>query len=125
MELTFANINGKYVAELRAATPFNLHIEGGGSMSLLRRTSGESYKRMAYLPCDVFDQDVNVVTEADFIIEIHDRPSMVVVTLADGTRLDGVIPEEPSEPDAPEGYTVFMASDGPFMASDGAFYCLI
>lgn len=124
--MDFKILNGKYVAELRAATPFNLHIEGGGSMSLLRRTSGECYKRMAYLPCDVFDQDVNVVTEADFIIEIHDRPSMVVVTLKDGTRIDCVIPDEPSSPsDAPEGYTLFMASDGPFMASDGAFYCLI
>lgn len=121
MELTFNN--GKYVGELRASAPFNLHIEGGGTMSLFRRTSGASYRQIAYLPCSVLDTDVNVGIEADYKIEIHGRPSMVVVTLMGGEAEDVFIPEEPSaEPEAPEGYEIYMASDGAFYAADGVFY---
>lgn len=121
MELTFNN--GKYVGELRASAPFNLHIEGGGTMSLFRRTSGESYRQIAYLPCSVLDTDVNVGIEADYKIEIHGRPSMVVVTLMGGEVEDVVIPELPSaEPEAPEGYAFLRGTDGIFLASNGPFF---
>ena len=122
MELTFNKTDNGYIAEYSATTHFNLHIEGGGRVMLYKRTSGEHGDLIASIPSRVVDVDVAVNFPATYTIVLIKRPSLVIITTAEGEVINAVISEE-SSGDIPEEYVEFITADGMvFSASDGAFY---
>lgn len=122
MELTFNKVGNTYIAEYQATTHFNLHIEGGGRVLLYKRTSGEQWDTLASVSNQsVFDADIAVNFPKEYRFVLTNKASLVVIMLADGTIINGVLPDEPSG-DIPEGYEEFLVTEGVFSASDGAFY---
>lgn len=114
MELTFNNNS----TEFRADSHFNLHIEGAGSVSFYRRTSGTEWDFVRHLVGSVIDEDVAVNIPKEYRISCSVKPSKVVITFNGGVILDVVIPDEPSG-DVPEGYDLFVTYDGDFLTADG------
>lgn len=76
MELTFNN----NAAEFHADSHFNLHLEGAGSVSLFRRTSGEAWDFVKTLNGAVIDEDVAVNLPKDYRVTTTAEPTMAVVT---------------------------------------------
>ena len=123
MELTFNKTSNGWVAEFNAPTHFNLHLErkDAGRLDLYRKTSGSNYIRIPYKDnAKVVDVDVPVVISRDYKVLCGSRPSILIVTFADGTILEADIP---SEGGAPSGYSRFLTADGMvFTASDGNYF---
>lgn len=67
-------------AEFHADSHFNIHIEGAGSVSLFRRTSGESWDFEKTLQGSVIDEDVAVNMPKDYRVTTTATPTMAVVT---------------------------------------------
>ena len=76
MDLTFSN----NTAEFRADSHFNVHIEGAGSVSLYRRTSGTGWDFVKTLNGSVIDEDVAVSIPKDWKVTVTKEPTMAVVT---------------------------------------------
>ena len=127
MDLTFNKTSNGWVAEFQAPTHFNLHLErtDAGRLDLYRKTSGSNYDyvRIPYKGgSKVVDMDVPVVMSRDYKVLCGSRPSMMIVTFADGTILEADIPSEGGG-DAPNGYSRFLTADGMvFTASDGNYF---
>ena len=123
MELTFNKTSNGWVAEFSAPTHFNLHLErkDAGKLNLYRKTSDSNYVRIPYkVDNKVVDVDVPVVMSRDYKILCGSRPSMMIVTFADGTILKADIP---SEGGAQSGYSQFLTADGMvFTTSDGNYF---
>ena len=123
MELQFNKTSNGWVAEFNAPTHFNLHLErkDAGRLDLFRKTSGSNYVRIPYKGgAKVVDMDVPVMMSREYKVLCGSRPSMMIVTFADGTIWEADIP---SEGGAPSDYSQFLTADGMvFTASDGAFY---
>lgn len=123
MELQFNKTPNGWVAEFNAPTHFNLHLErkDAGRLDLYRKTSGSNYVRIPYKGNNkIVDVDVPVVISRDYKILCGSRPSMMIVTFADGTILEADIP---SEGYTPSGYSRFLTADGMvFTASDGNYF---
>jgi hypothetical protein len=123
MELTFNKTINGWVAEFNAPTHFNLHLErkDAGRLDLYRKASGSNYVRIPYKEDNkIVDIDVPVVMSRDYKVLCGSRPSMMIVTFADGTILEAIIP---SEGGAPSGYSQFLTADGMvFTASDGNYF---
>ena len=79
MELAFNN----NIAEFRAESHFNLHLEGAGSVSLFRRTSGNGWDFISNLNGEVMDMDVAVTIPKDYRITCTAIPTMAVVTFSE------------------------------------------
>lgn len=112
MELAFSN----NAAEFRAETAFNLHIEGADA-SLFRRTSGTQWDFVKTLNGNVIDEDVAVNIPKEWKVVVSEGITMCVVTMADGTTLEGLFPT------IPEGYALFLSAEGLPIATDGDFLC--
>lgn len=112
MELTFNKTDRGYIAEYQATTHFNLHIEGGGRVAILKRTSGEQGDLIASIPSNVVDMDVAVNFPATYTIVVTERPSLVTITTAEGEVINAVIPAE---------MAVFKAKDADFISADGKY----
>lgn len=121
MELQFNKTINGWVAEFNAPTHFNLHLErkDAGRLDLYHKTSGSNYVRIPYEEDNkIVDVDVPVVISRDYKVLCGSRPSMMIVTFADGTILEADIPG-----DAPSGYSRFLTADGRvFTASDGNYF---
>lgn len=76
MDLAFNNNS----AEFRADSHFNIHIEGAGSVSLYRRTSGTEWDFVRHLVGSVIDEDVAVTIPKDWKVTVTEEPTMAVVT---------------------------------------------
>ena len=79
MDLTFNNNS----AEFHADTHFNIHIEGAGSVSLFRRTSGTDWDFVKALNGSVIDEDVAVNLPKDYRVTTTAEPTLAVVTFAE------------------------------------------
>ena len=113
MELTFIKHDSRYIGDIRATSHFNLHIEGEGRLQLFRKTAGEVWKGIAYLPIKVLDSDVAVNIPADYRMVLDEKPTMLVVTMGEEVY-EGVFPadDEPEAPEAPEGYEQCFDANG-------------
>lgn len=80
MDLTFDN----RIAEFRAETHFNLHLEGAGSVRISKRTSGGIGALLGTISGDVIDVDIPVMIPKDYIIVCAKEPTMAEVTFAGG-----------------------------------------
>lgn len=76
MELTFNN----NAAEFHADSHFNLHLEGAGSVSLYRRTSGTQWDFVKSLNGGVIDEDVANNIPKEWKVVVAQEPTMAVVT---------------------------------------------
>ena len=113
---------GTCSSEFHADSHFNIHIEGAGSVSLYRRTSGTGWSIFKTFNGSVIDEDVANNIPKDWKVVFRDRPSMAVVTLSTGEVIELEIPSEPSVPEEPsidlitftvEGYDqTFTAEEG-------------
>lgn len=113
-------------AEFRAESHFNLHLEGAGEVSLYRRTSGSGWDFVKTLSGGVIDEDVAVTIPKEWKIDCQNKPSLVVITHADGTVIDIDIPDDPSgdEPSEPEqskviSFTTYGDTMLPYYAERG------
>lgn len=81
MELTFTKSSDSYIAEFTASSHFNLHIEGGGNISVYRKTSGEGWDYLTSDQGSVLDSDYGFsVYPKDMRIVCSKEPSMAVLT---------------------------------------------
>lgn len=123
MNLTFNKTSNGWVAEFNAPIHFNLHLErkDAGRLDLYHKTSGNNYIRIPYEGDNkIVDVDVPVVISRDYKVLCGSKPSMMIVTFADGTILEADIP---SEGGTPSGYSQFLTADGMvFTASDGNYF---
>lgn len=127
MDLSFTKVGTTYIADYSASSHFNIHIEGGKRVALFNKTSGIQWGFTASLPINnTTDVDIAVNRPKDFRFALEQKAETFIITTKDGTTIEGVFPDEPISPDAPDvpsGYEEFIASvDGIFSASDGAFY---
>lgn len=79
MNLTFNNNS----TEFHADSHFNIHIEGAGSVSLYKRTSGTDWDYVSDLSdrySEVVDTDVEVTIPKDYRVTTTATPTMAVVT---------------------------------------------
>ena len=76
MDLTLTNNS----AEFHADSHFNIHIEGAGSVSLYKRTSGTEWDFIANLKGESIDEDVAVNIPKDYRVTTTATPTMAVVT---------------------------------------------
>ena len=76
MELTFNNNS----AEFHADSHFNIHIEGAGSVSLYKKTSGTEWDFVANLKGNTIDEDVYANIPKDYRLTTTATPTMAVVT---------------------------------------------
>lgn len=108
--------------EFRADSHFNIHIEGAGSVSLYRRTSGTGWSIFKTFSGSVIDEDVAVNIPKDWKVVFSDRPSMAVVTLSTGEVIELEIPSEPSVPEEPSVNLITFTVEGydqTFTAEEG------
>ena len=82
--------------EFHADSHFNLHIEGAGSVSLYKRTSGTGWDFVKTLNGSVIDEDVAVNIPKDWKVVFRDRPTIAVVTFTTGEVIELELPSEPS-----------------------------
>lgn len=91
--MDFVINNGQYELVIPSSTPFNIHIERseGGYLALYRRTSGEGWDLVSSLPkYGVIDFDIANYTEREYKVVSEARPTLCVITFADGTVEDVV-----------------------------------
>lgn len=121
--LIFNKTTQGWVAEFQAPTHFNMHLEceDVGRLDIYRKTSGSDYVRIPYKGGDkVVDTDVLVVMSREYKVLCGSRPSVFIITFADGTILEANIP---SEGNAPSDYAQFLTADGMvFTALDGNYF---
>lgn len=103
---------GTCSSEFHADSHFNIHIEGAGSVSLYRRTSGTGWSIFKTFSGSVIDEDVAVNIPKDWKVVFRDRPSMAVVTFASGEVIELEIPSEPSVPNEPSVDLITFTVEG-------------
>lgn len=128
--MTFEHNGNTYELTFPASTDFNIHLErsGSGRLTIQRRTSGSGWATIASDMRNklVIDTDEYNELPREYRVVSESKPTLCVITFADGTVEDVEIPSVPDTPDTPSdvpsGYEVFGASDGEFSASDGDIY---
>lgn len=76
MDLTFTN----YVSDFLASQDFNLHLEGCGSVTLYRKTSGDNWDYYGSRRGEVIDTDIPVSRETQFRVQTTRMPDVAIVT---------------------------------------------
>lgn len=128
--MQFINNGNTYELTFPASTDFNIHLEreGSGRLAIQRRTSGTGWTTIASDMRNklVIDTDEYNELPREYRVISESKPTLCVITFADGTSENVEIPSVPDTPDTPSdvpsGYEVFGASDGEFSASDGDIY---
>ncbi len=83
MQIEFANINGKWVAEFEAAAHFNLHLEKDAGSTYLYKSTGGNFVLVDtsyWLNNTVIDYDVYVDIPKRYKVESNVLPTVAVVT---------------------------------------------
>lgn len=80
MELTFTKTDNGYISDYSATTHFNLHIEGGGRVSLYKKTSGDKWDFVTEFKTPIVDYDVAVNIPKTFRVVCSNIPALSVIT---------------------------------------------
>lgn len=113
--MDFVINNGQYDLVIPSSTSFNIHMERaeGGHLAIYRKTSGEGWALLKTLPnAEVIDVDVVNDVKREYLLRSVGRPTLCVVTYADGKAEEVVIPAE---------MAVFKAKDADFVTADGKY----
>jgi hypothetical protein len=123
MELVFNQIDNKWVAEFEAAAHFNLHLERNSEGRLAIYSNGVLVDLPHQYKKKVIDIDFYVSFAKKIKIVSGPKPSMMIITFADGAQINADIPS--GDNDVPTEYEEFEVVEGIFEVTDGKFYVLL